>query len=138
MAFINWSPALETKFMEIDLQHKKLVDLVNKLYDAMAASKGNEVMGPLLNELLKYTVVHFQSEERLMQSNAYPDMTKHKQLHEELKNKVLTFKQRFDSGQARITIEVMNFLKDWLAKHIQGDDVKLGGYLNSKKSAVAK
>jgi len=30
-----------------------------------------------------------------------------------------------------LSLEVMNFLKDWLMNHIQGSDKKYGPYLNS-------
>ena len=31
-----------------------------------------------------------------------------------------------------MTVEVMNFLKDWLSNHIQTSDKKYGPFLNSK------
>ena len=42
---ITWSPAFSVGITEIDRQHKKLVDLVNKLYRALKNGQGNEVLG---------------------------------------------------------------------------------------------
>jgi len=55
MALITWNAALSVGVKEIDDQHKKLIDLVNQLNDAMHAGKGRDVLGAVLAELVKYT-----------------------------------------------------------------------------------
>jgi hemerythrin len=35
------------KVAEIDTQHKKLIDMINKLYDAMKVGKSKDVMGEI-------------------------------------------------------------------------------------------
>ena len=63
-----WGPKLWVGVKDIDDQHKKLVEIVNKLNDAMVAGHGREVIGPTLNELIRYTQQHFAAEERIMLS----------------------------------------------------------------------
>lgn len=132
MALISWSDSLSVKVKQFDDQHKKLVDMVNQLFDAMKAGKGNQVMGDILKSLIQYTQTHFAAEERIMKQYGYPDVEAHKKEHNALVMQVLDLQKQFQEGKAVLTQNVMTFLRDWLSKHIQGDDKKYGVYLNGK------
>lgn len=122
MALINWSPMLAVGVQEIDDQHKVLVELVNKLNDAMHAGQGKAALQGVLNELVRYTQYHFGTEERLMARHGYAAAAGHKGEHQKFIAEVSAFKKKFDSGNAMISSEIMNFLRDWLARHILGSD----------------
>jgi hemerythrin len=127
-----WNPTLSVKVKQFDDQHIKLVTMVNELHDAMKAGKGTEALGKILNGLISYTSTHFSDEERLMTQHAYPEAAAHKAEHAKLVKQVLELQTNFKAGKAILTLDVMMFLKDWLVKHIQGDDKKYGAYLNTK------
>lgn len=132
MALITWSDSLSVKVKQFDDQHKKLVDMVNQLFDAMKTGKGNQVMGDILKQLIAYTQTHFAAEERLMKQYGYPDFEAHKKEHNALVMQVLDLQKQFQEGKAVLTQSVMTFLRDWLSKHIQGDDKKYGVFFNGK------
>ncbi|QSV46363.1 bacteriohemerythrin [Geobacter benzoatilyticus] len=132
MALITWSDSLSVKVKQFDDQHKKLVDLVNQLFDAMKTGKGNQVMGDILKQLTAYTQTHFAAEERLLKQHAYPELSAHQKEHSALVTQVLDLQKQFQEGKAVLTQNVMTFLRDWLSKHIQGDDKKYGEFLNGK------
>lgn len=132
MPLIQWGPKYSVNIQEIDNQHQKLMALINQLYDAMTAGHGKDVLGKVLNELANYTVNHFAYEEKLFQQHAYPETAAHKAEHVKLIQQVTDLKQKFESGKAHITLEVMNFLKDWLNNHIMVVDKKYSAHLNSK------
>jgi len=132
MPLLLWGPMLEVGVAEIDTQHRKLVDLANELADAQVAGKGKDVLGKILTELVRYTVTHFTTEERLMDKHKYPATADHKQLHKELVKTVSDFKTKFDKGDALLSQEIMNFLRDWLTKHIMNIDKALAKDLKQK------
>ena len=132
MALITWSDSLSVKVKQFDDQHKKLVDMVNQLFDAMKTGKGNQVMGDILKQLIAYTQTHFAAEERLLKQYAYPDFEAHKKEHNALVIQVLDLQKQFQEGKPVLTQNIMTFLRDWLSKHIQGDDKKYGVFLNGK------
>jgi len=132
MAIISWNDTLSVRVKEIDIQHQRLVELVNKLHDSMKAGKGNDVLGPILSDLVKYTVFHFSTEEKYFQKFGYPEFQQHKKQHDDLTNKAKALKTSFEQGKQTISIEVLTFLKDWLSGHILGSDKKYGPFLNSK------
>ncbi len=132
MPLFQWTPELSVNVKEIDNQHRKLVDLINLLHDSMKSGKGKDVMGKVLNDLADYTVYHFGTEERLFQKYGYIEYPQHKKEHDELTKQALDVKSKFEAGQTTVTIEVMNFLKDWLNHHIRYSDKKYSAFLNSK------
>ncbi|MFN4132358.1 MAG: bacteriohemerythrin [Caldimicrobium sp.] len=113
---------LATGVKEADEQHKKLVNLVNDLYNAMKQGKGREVIDKTLDELVKYAGYHFNTEETLMTKYGYPELANHKREHENFKAKIKEFMDKKAKGEATLSIEVMNFFKEWLVKHIMGTD----------------
>ena len=55
------------------------------------------------------------------------------QVHREQKETYKTaYKKGFDEGKVLLSIDVIDFLKDWLINHIQGSDKKYGPFLNEK------
>lgn len=131
MALLNWHPNYTVNVGEIDKQHQKLIEMINSLHEGMKAGKGKEVLGNILNDLVKYTEFHFRYEEKLFEQYVYPETLTHKRQHSDLVNQVLDYKQNFDSGKSVLSMEVMNFLKIWLTDHIVGSDKKYSGFLNN-------
>lgn len=132
MPLLNWNNSYSVNIAEIDNQHMKLVDLINRLFDAMKAGKGTEATGQILNELVTYTIYHFGYEEKLLASNQYPSLLTHKNEHLLLTKKVQELKAAQLKNSAVVTIETMNFLKDWLTNHIVKEDKKYSAFLNAK------
>ena len=116
MALLSWNDDYSVGIKEIDKQHMKLVDLVNELHEGMKSGKGKEVLGNILNELVKYTAFHFAHEEQLFDKYGYPETAAHKRQHKDLVDQVMVYKNNFDSGKSVLTLDLMNFLKDWLVK----------------------
>lgn len=132
MALINWTDALSTRIPSVDDQHKKLVNLINKLHDAMREGRGKEVLGQTLDEIISYTKYHFTYEEGLMRKADYPQLTAHKAEHELLVGKVLDLQEKYKAGNLSITIETLTFLKDWLNHHIMKEDKQYSAPLLAK------
>lgn len=132
MALITWNDSLSVKVKQFDDQHKKLVEMLNQLFDAMKAGKGSLVVEDILKQLIAYTQTHFAAEERLMKQYCYADLETHKKEHNALVVQVLDLQKQFQDGKAVLTQNVMTFLRDWLSKHIQGVDKKYGVFFNGK------
>ncbi len=132
MALLTWNDSYSVKIKDIDLQHQKLIDLINELHDGMKSGQGSAVLGKILNELVNYTKFHFAFEEKLFEKYVYPDARTHKREHEDLVKQVLDYKESFDAGKSVLTIDIMNFLRDWLTKHISGSDKKYTPFFTSK------
>jgi len=129
---MRWDSSLHLGISLIDDQHKQLVNMINDLHRAMKQRQTSVVASGILNSLVSYTVMHFGTEEKLFQKHGYPEYNQHKKVHETLVAQVSDFKSRFDMGDATISMELMDFLKDWLATHIKVTDRKYVPYLQEK------
>jgi hemerythrin len=132
MALLTWNDSYSVKVKQFDDQHKKLIDMVNELHDAMKVGKGKEVLEKILSGLIQYTVTHFANEERLMKLHNYPNYEQHKKEHNLLTLQVSDVQKQYREGNAVITMAVMTFLKEWLQTHIQGTDKSYAPFLNGK------
>ncbi len=130
MAFMYWSEDFSVNVEEIDRQHKELVAMLNELHSAMMERKGSEVLGKIIDGLADYTIYHFSTEEDFFDQFNYPDAAIHKQQHAAFVERVSSFRSRVASGDATISIEVLDFLAGWVYKHIRGSDREFGPFLN--------
>ena len=131
MALLQWSEKLCVGVAEMDRQHQRLVELVNRLYDAMSSGKGDDVKKEILTGLITYTKVHFAAEERLMAQYGYPHLASHKGLHDALTSKVVQLNEKVQKGQMVPSVSLSSFLKDWLVKHIVQEDSRYGQFISA-------
>ena len=132
MGYLNWENKYSVGITKIDDQHKKLFQYINDLHDAMKSGKSKEIMGGLINELVRYTQAHFSLEEEYMKRYNYPGYSAHLTEHKKFTNKVLEFKESFSKPGGLLSIEVMNFLRDWLTNHVLGTDKKYTSFFEGK------
>ncbi|MHC4441544.1 MAG: bacteriohemerythrin [Planctomycetota bacterium] len=142
MAFFEWDESYTVNIAEIDRQHKQLIELINHVYDALQQSKNQDTMKSAIDELdaqatgidemIDYTCYHFSTEEDYMLEYQYPGYDRQKEEHEQFVEKVKSFKRDFDEGKAVLSMELVQFLRKWLAGHILGLDKKYGPFLNEK------
>jgi hemerythrin-like metal-binding protein len=131
----EWKPQYSVNIASIDGQHQNLFRIAEELYAAMSAGQGKAALSRVLDRLVQYTVVHFAHEERLMNQHNYPDRVAHAAQHRALTQQVLAFQADFESGRALMTVQVLNFLKDWLQHHIAESDRKYAPHLKAKAVA---
>jgi hemerythrin len=131
----EWKSEYTVNIGSIDAQHQNLFAIGRELYAAMSAGQGKAVLARILDRLVRYTVVHFAHEERLMQLYKYPDFGKHKAEHDDLTRQVLAFQAEFEGGRAIMAVQVLQLLKDWLERHIKGSDFAYAPCLKAQKVA---
>jgi hemerythrin len=132
MTLIEWNDQLSVKVGEIDSQHKRLIEMVNELHAAMKEGKAREALGAILNGLMEYAAIHFSTEEKYFDQFNYVNSGSHKREHQGFVNKVKEFKAGFDKGKMMLSLEVMDFLKDWLINHIQKVDMAYAPFFHEK------
>jgi hemerythrin len=133
MPLMQWNDKLSVGIEVFDNDHKKLVGMVNDLFDAMNSGKGKEALSRVLDGLITYTKTHFAREEEYMTKAGYPKLAAHQKEHADLARQVLDVQKKWHEGQnAVLSMEVLNFLKNWLIKHIQGSDKEYGPFLHGK------
>ncbi len=127
---IEWSDEFSIGIESIDEQHKKLIDMIKTLYDAIADGRASDVMDEIFSSMFDYTDQHFSYEEELFEKYSYPDAEDHKKEHAELKRQLIKLKDDIYSGDHFMSeVLLLKFLEDWLIHHILKTDMKYSQYL---------
>lgn len=129
MALLEWNDRYSVGVKTLDDQHSVLFGILNDLYDAMKKGQAQTVTGPLLHKLAEYTSHHFASEEALMVSARFAGLTAHRAKHRELIKQVEAYIARFERGDVMLSVDLFNFLRDWLTTHISKEDKEYGPWL---------
>ncbi|MCU7815943.1 MAG: bacteriohemerythrin [Candidatus Thiodiazotropha sp. (ex Lucinoma kastoroae)] len=118
MSLMQWTEEKYATNVEVcDDQHKELFDRVNALNDAVN-SRNRTNIGNRLDSLIDYIVVHFDTEEHLMEERGYSEIDAHRQEHNLLVQTCSDLQEKFHSGEAEIEKDTMGFIKNWLDHHI--------------------
>lgn len=141
-AFI-WDDVLLLDVDPMDSEHKVLVEKMNALINSMNIGVKKEILNNYI-DLANYTIEHFSHEEKFMESFNYANIVEHKAIHKSLLNKISSYKQKLEKNEVTVQ-EISNFLKDWLLKHIMGQDKKYAAICNqddkkflSKKNSLSR
>lgn len=132
MPQFNWDSSYSVKVKRFDDDHQQLFRILNELHDGMRAGRGQEILQNVLHELLQYTEKHFAGEELVMKSAGYPQLQAQVEQHRKFTGKIKEVSAKYEAGGLGMTIEVLDFLTDWLKRHIIGMDKQYSDFLNAK------
>lgn len=122
VCLVQWDDSMSVGNLQIDEQHKILINTINQLASA-EIQDDRTVVAMIIDELVSYTAFHFDFEERLIESAAYPDLEEHRRNHQVFVTWVTNLREEFASHQRRQVGErILGFLCDWLRDHILGED----------------
>lgn len=130
MALFEWNESYSVGVNEIDVQHQKLVQILNDLHSEMKVGRSREILGKVLDELVDYSRTHFAFEEKYFDEFGYPDKDLHKASHADYVARVTQFREDFLSGKETGSLRVMEFLIHWIQAHIRKTDKEYGPFFN--------
>ena len=128
---ITWNSTLETGYAAIDVQHKELINAVNKVLTACQQGQGTDKIHLLLEHLASYTNTHFGEEEALQKSSNYPDYLNHRNMHVAFVQVVKDLDAELKQTGPTPTLvnKILKNVCDWLVNHIRQQDAKLAAHL---------
>lgn len=125
MPFITWQESYALGISEIDSQHQKIVELINRLFQIFSEHKIEDEKGleAILQELTDYANYHFSTEEKYFSLFSYPQAAGHIAMHNQYRTKIDEFKTKFATEKTEtIFFNLTNFLQDWWIWHINNLD----------------
>ncbi|MGE4506900.1 MAG: bacteriohemerythrin [Desulfovibrionaceae bacterium] len=132
MPFITWSNATAVGLETVDEQHRKLFDILNDLHAATMEGQEQSALRAIFNELIEYTVYHFENEEELHARYGFPDAAEHKREHDKLTAQAVELQRQFEEGSATVSFDLLDFLHGWLMDHTIGMDMAMASHLKGK------
>lgn len=126
MDAFSWNPCFVTGLSEVDLQHRGLVDLINRFGEVISQEDGASVaeIERVFSELANYASYHFAEEEAMMDAmNLHPAyVQQHRQSHAKFLEEVSGLHPASGGSNAAMAQGLLQFLTHWLAYHILGSD----------------
>lgn len=131
MAVPVWNQSFAVNVKRCDEDHKKLFALLQRLHDTVEPLPERSVALEAIQELREYTKVHFSAEEALLEQTNYPALASHRLQHRTFIAKVEELKQLIDFAPGTAKLAMVEYLKNWLVRHIKLTDRKFSAHLNS-------
>ena len=121
---IEWEEKYSVGIISIDEQHKKIIDIINRIIAAKELDDNTKEITEILNEMAAYSHEHFKTEETHMIEFKYPEYQYHKEEHIDFSLRTLAYQSRVITGDNRVANAILEYLKSWLVNHIQKTDKK--------------
>jgi len=136
---VSWDPTkYEVGNEEIDSQHMQLIGWLKNLSEAALTAQSHWAVGYTIGCLIEYTEYHFEDEQQLMfkyrKGLGEEYVKKHLEEHETFTSKMKAVQKEYmKNHSASLDIELLNYLVNWLLKHINFTDRKLAAFINTHK-----
>ncbi len=119
-----WDEKYSVGVAEIDNQHKRMFAVINELLDAINTNTTQEQLGNVIDELIKYKIFHFATEEKYFKLFNYEGTDEHILKHKEFNDKLMVLKDKYPIYSVEFAFELVDFLEDWLIGHLMDVDQK--------------
>lgn len=136
MSRFSWTDDLYTGNALIDGDHRKLVDLVNVLFESLQSEAGDGRMPEAMHDLIAFAGEHFAREEAVMTRIEYVAARAHRAEHTKLLKQLVELKAMLDAGGKINSPAVADFLGAWLRNHILTTDMKLAATLRQQPDSA--
>ena len=125
-----WNETFATGSELVDLQHRRLIENINKLEELLYAPQVSPLeCGELFTFLEHYVNTHFKLEEMCMERHRCPAHAQNMSEHREFQDVFAQFKRRYLAGDSGLQMlrEFLVVANDWIKHHILTVDIQLKG-----------
>jgi hemerythrin-like metal-binding protein len=113
----SWRPSYRVGESSLDEQHRQLFSLIGKLDEGISRPESCSDVDGLLAELADFAAFHFATEEGIMRSGGYREISAHAREHAALLRDMAAYRERHECGDEGALADLDGFLKDWALKH---------------------
>lgn len=138
MPLIDWNDTLSVGYRPIDAEHMRLAELVNEFHGDLLAGSSMTLIEAGFQRIIRHAADHFRHEERLMEESGFPDSHNHRLAHQQLEAQIADLLTQIEAGEPVFTLELVEFLKNWLLNHILTMDKKLGEHLARRTAGTPR
>ncbi len=136
MAFFEWKEEYSGGIMGIDDQHRKIIAIMNELFDGIKLARNEEVVKSVLKELIQYADYHFALEEGLFTRYKYSEESDHIAQHRHFIEKIRTLIIEDYTESRDVALETLYYLKNWFQGHMLKTDMSYCRYFKLRESVA--
>lgn len=128
MPYFTWKEEMSVGLARLDDDHKALIAIINRLAAAVEDARRGAPMAPgiidrTLQDLIRYTEYHFGREEAVLEATGYRTLREHQMKHHRFVDDLRELRAtRPGGGDLAYSLELLDFLRHWLTRHIMVED----------------
>ncbi len=127
-----WKDEYSVGVAELDAQHRRMLEIINRLYQAMQEGKAGSALSSIIEELQAYTTRHFSDEERFLRGCDYPEFDEHANMHHEMAVWTQRLSMFVHGESIDLSYETLAYLKNWWLKHILKEDQNYAAFVRAR------
>lgn len=130
----EWSSQYETGVKEIDDQHRRLLEKIDRFQIALYQGRSKDELAGVISFLLSYIEEHLETEERILAECSFPDFKRHQEQHNDFREQCMKLIKRFNTGGADsfLAIEVEKLIVNWWENHVMKMDMACIPYVRKE------
>jgi hemerythrin len=125
MQLLQWKPSFSLGIPAVDLEHRKLIGMINDVYARIDDEHDAESVQIALADIHAGISAHFALEERVMREAAYPEYAAHKDNHEDLLDQIRDMMDSYADQPETGREMLRRSLSDWFGQHFATFDARL-------------
>lgn len=125
MVLIEWRDEFRVGVPDVDHEHRELIDLINRLYEATRGDDASITVPDFLGEIYATISAHFALEEKIMRERKYDEYKEHKSDHEDLLDELRDIMDDYEENAYFNDEEFSEHVKNWFTEHFKTRDARL-------------
>ncbi|MBF0272227.1 MAG: hemerythrin family protein [Magnetococcales bacterium] len=126
-----------------NLSHEKLFQIIVDADEILGLAATGERMlsqneweslSSVCDELIAYAKVHFAEEEETLIARNYPELVRHRTIHNTLIEQLNEFQKKVSEGNEKDLKELRRWMLEWLLNHVNHEDYAYAQYFAALKS----
>ena len=129
---LTWSHECIVGVKAMDDQHGIIIDTMNDLHQMIVQGRERKAICDQLDRLIEFTLMHFESEEHLLEQRCFPGLDGHREDHRRLLSRIQTAAEHAKHSENGDIQALFDILRGWYMEHIEGLDRQYGPWLNER------
>lgn len=121
---LEWKEDYSVGVVEIDNQHKKMIEIINYLVDVIGRVPDEEEVKKIIGDIVAYKAEHFATEEKYFHQFNYEGTVEHEARHRQFNDQINALQAKSEGDAIGFAFELVEFLEDWLIGHLLSMDKK--------------
>lgn len=132
MSLIQWKDEFTIGIQSVDHEHRRMVEMINKLHGKLAEDADRDTVADFLGEIHALISAHFALEETEMREMAYDEFEVHKADHEDLLDQIRDMMDELEQDRTgAVTRTLGERLNHWFTEHFRTHDARLHAFLTA-------
>ena len=127
-----WKDEYKVGVKAIDEHREKFFEIINKLKKVITEKDCKIKVADIFFSLVHYAEHYLINEEIYFKESGYSGFSKHQESHNNFINRIVKFKEDYQSREKEVCEDMYFYLENWLINHILHYDIEAVEWLKER------